>query len=124
MRRKSNFQACLPASASNVPAPLFLEWRTALQHRGKAKHGGTGEAEEVEWGAWCGKKEEEEEEERAADKDSGRKRETEQEMVEGVKRHRCGVSAPCCYNMTLTGLCNQTGLAFGSQQTPAALSVI
>lgn len=60
VRRKSNFQACLPASASNIPAPLFLEWRTALQHRGKAKHGGTGEAEEVEWGAWCGKKEEEE----------------------------------------------------------------
>lgn len=37
---------------------------------------------------------------------------------------RCGVSAPYCYNMTLTGLCNQTGLAFGSQQTPAALTVI
>lgn len=43
---------------------------------------------------------------------------------EGSAETRCGVSAPCCYNMTLTGLCNQTGLAFGSQQTPAALTVI
>lgn len=57
MQRKSNFQACLPASASNIPAPLFLEWRTALQHRGKAKQGETGEAEEMEGGVWCGKKE-------------------------------------------------------------------
>lgn len=37
---------------------------------------------------------------------------------------RRGVSALRCYNMTLTGLCNRTGLAFGSQQTPAALTVI
>lgn len=40
------------------------------------------------------------------------------------KDTRCGVSAPSCHNMTLTGLCNQTGLAFGSQQTLAALTVI
>lgn len=38
---------------------------------------------------------------------------------------RCGASAPYCYSMTLTGLCNQTGLAFASQQqTPAALTVM
>lgn len=80
----------------------------------------------MEWSVWCGKDEVEGRGSKgeAGHKDSGRKRETEREMVEGVKRHRCGVSAPCCYNMTLTGLCNQTGLAFGSQQTPAALSVI
>jgi len=36
---------------------------------------------------------------------------------------RCGANAPYCYDTTLTGLYNQTGLAFGSQQTPAALTV-
>lgn len=36
---------------------------------------------------------------------------------------RCGANAPYCYDTTLTGLYNQAGLAFGSQQTPAALTV-
>lgn len=58
-----------------------------------------------------------------AKKNGVRKWETEEETVKGAGT-RCGVSAPECYNMTLTSLCNQTGLAFGSQQTPGALTII
>lgn len=56
---------------------------------------------------------------------SGKKERSKRKTVEGSDRRsrRC-CNAGCCYHMTLTGLCNQTGLAFGSQQAPAALPVI
>lgn len=56
-----------------------------------------------------------------ASKDSERRCEMDRDTMEEGARSR----APFCYNMTLTGLCNRTGLVFASQQqTPAALTVM
>ncbi|CAB1445584.1 unnamed protein product [Pleuronectes platessa] len=90
---------------------LFPAHITVVAHRTATQQGGKGRE---------GKVRGEEGEERIGERGV---------TVGGSERHgggsagtSCGVSAPCCHNMTLTGLCNQTGLAQSRRR--AALTVI